>query len=206
MTTFKEIVLKGDQPTEQGIRAMEMVYEKLTGECWHEDECEYSDDLASIHKCGKCGDSKEIESQYTLTPVNPTLLTSLDSWRPLWERLEADKAEILPLCPVSIDYYLKTLNKVLLNKRSIPKPIHHLETALRTLEDTCPDCSGSGAIQVQIMTEGGYTITADMASDACMPELEGQFMSHLEADIDIEPCTCNDGKRTLYELWKEEIK
>jgi len=80
---------------------------------------------------------------------------------------------------------------------------------LKHTVDNCKTCGGSGAIQVPTMSEGGYYVSADMASDACMPELEGQFMGEPEPDWDLEPCPgCTPVRELLegkYGCWHEPI-
>ena len=186
MTTFKDIVLKDGQPTEQGIRAMEMVCKALSIE-WHKwIETTFRSPTGwykHICLCGFWYKTKGSDSPWHVGhhPVdNPALLTSLDAWRPLWDKL----------IEIGLDrYYSGTLLQEVATTEGgrflwCAYPHHHLEAALMTLEDTCPDCEGCGEIEHDTggVNPWGDPITA------------------------LQPCTCNDGKRTLYELWKREVK
>ena len=62
----------------------------------------------------------------------------------------------------------------------IPEPWDIAEHLLRTLEDTCPDCEGKGWYNAYKKVE----------------PMNGVYASS---------CTCNDGMRTLYELWEREV-
>ena len=68
------------------------------------------------------------------------------------------------------------LIKIRENLLRYSEPIHHLEAALRAIEVTCPDCEGRGWHEV--------------CFDGITPEQE--------------PCTCNAGKISAYELLERE--
>lgn len=147
--TFHQRVLKDGVPTEVGIRAIRLLR--------HYFYCQYCafDKVPNKNKaCQNCAEA------------NPALLTSLDAWRPLWGRMsEAQK-----------DTYTYNLSEVIgsfIHMRYWePKPHHHLEAALRTLEVECPECEGTGNVR-----NFGRT----------------------------QPCTCTNGKITLYDKWEEEV-
>ena len=105
------------------------------------------------------------------------LFHRIDAWRRLWERMGElgllHAQELMEIVDPTVRlnehgmYELITGELYLL---MLAQPHHHLEAALRTLEDTCPDCEGSGSLP------------------QTLPDPDG------------EPCTCNDGKRTLYDI------
>jgi len=180
MTTFHQQVLKDGVVTEAGMRAMELVYEALTGECWHRDVKRHELEKRAfggypIYEIGiqcACGDAVYSEKAFNIhLGMNPTLLTSLDAWRPLWERMDVEqkithqKNLTLIWCdnPVEVFYWETT-------------PHHHLEAALRTLEVECPECEGTG---------NSYSKTRDVTK------------RHI-------PCTCTNGKITLMDKWEKE--
>ena len=125
-----------------GERAMEPVYEKLTGECWHEAS-------GMIWICGKCktdvGWNGSMRDSVAVETLNPPLLTSLDAWRPLWEIIKQWPHEKVQLWLDSLEIAvlghtidIATEGDVL--QVVLAKPHHHLEAALRTLEGEYPEC------------------------------------------------------------------
>jgi hypothetical protein len=107
-------------------RACEVVYEEITGECWHKNKKGHR--FAAFH-CGKC------KTDYTEAD-NPKLATSLDAWRPIWEAMD------YKLLHPYFNYLLE-ISIADMHKRGIPvpaqhylffaTPLHHLEAALRML-------------------------------------------------------------------------
>lgn len=140
--TFKKITLKDNRPTPKGERACELVYEALTGECWHTGKHAYNAGnilnpqinfnipltypfmSRTFYACTKC---KAIINGKFPHNWNPQLLTSLDAWLPLWERMS----------PPQKDAYTYALSEVIgsfIHMRYWePQPHHHLEAALRAL-------------------------------------------------------------------------
>ena len=183
MKTFQEITLDKGQPTPAGDLAMELVYEKLTGGCWHGKYEKVYGNTSSYGTsesiiCGKCG------AEYNLK--NPPLLHSLDPWRPLWEGMT-------PLQRVNHNIKLSQIQTGSMYMWDFQHH-HHLEAALRTLEDTCPECEGFGWIckvnglcSYNLKTPGKGCATKD-------PCEEGK-----------KKCTCNNGKVPLYTIWEARI-
>ena len=173
--TFNEIIKANP---EAGKLATKMVYEKLTGKCWHEKVMRTSMD--GFHHpeshCGKCGVHvmASVRVQVPACPNNPDLLHSLDAWRELWEMYEyklkhaMNLHQAIPgnLCPWEA------------------QPHHHLEAALRTLEDTCPECGGTGNKESFIED---------------YPAIGYRFKGRVDF------CTCTDGKVDLYKLWERRV-
>lgn len=94
--------------------ACSMVYEKLTGKCWHK----HDEVNRYAHNCLKCG-------EYTTAIINVPLATSLDAWAEhIWpvmnkmQQIELDR-EVETLL---IQMYITDL-----------KPIYILKAALRVL-------------------------------------------------------------------------
>ena len=204
MTPFKDIVLKDNQPTEPGIRAMEMVYEKLTGECWH-DWYLAGDPAYPTNRCSKCmGWLGEDNIKF-----NPALLTSLDDWRPLWERMEVlGIAHAHSLIEIILPranknehgYYELIAGEFYLYM--VAQPHHHLEAALKTLEDTCPDCEGTGMIPCDNPDHGFIDVMAATKRGFA----SGKYQCPACGYSGEVPCTCNNGKITLYELWERGVE
>lgn len=109
---MKELIAKHTE------RACELVYEALTGKCWHKPN--------SIDFCDKCGERA----------INPDLANSLDAWRPLWERMDARQRANHSI----MLHRIKTGSMYVWDS----KPIHHLEAALRAIEVECEMCGGRG--------------------------------------------------------------
>jgi hypothetical protein len=109
-------------------RASELVYEAITGKCWHEfgpDESQGWPNKGDWeHTCKKC--NAKIGSSYPSARWNPPLATSLDAWAEhIW--------------PVMTEYqdreWWQYLDEVVSSDIPIWKatPLHHLEAALRML-------------------------------------------------------------------------
>lgn len=157
MTDFRSITLDGNTPTEQGERAMGLVFERLTGKCWHR----MGKAIApGTRACEKCGEEFGLSG-----PYNPALLTSLDAWRPLLNALPTD-------------VFFRVNKRVKARGKLPDEPTELLEDVMLELEDTCPECQGRGFIMFGRMLHDGY--------------------EHKD------PCTCNNGKISLYTIWEGE--
>ena len=154
-------------------RACELVYEALTGKCWHDFSLSYDGDrkfaVTSDSFCTKCKVKKYLTpgkiNFISFAPNkygNPDLANSLDAWRPLWERMDALQRTNHQIALARI----KTGSMYMWDFQ----PIHHLEAALRAIEIVCPECKGFGRV--------GFGFS--------------------------RPCTCNNGKITLYKKLKGE--
>lgn len=120
--------------------ACELVYEAITGECWHR----YGDIFQKIHeafrhsycKCGKCGHEIGPYAYGTISPyrtrANPPLATSLDAWKPLWEKIDDKLFAVL---------HSHILHKY--GKRGHTDPIKWLEVSL-DIKIECGKCGGEG--------------------------------------------------------------
>lgn len=118
--------------SKQGIeRACEIVYEAITGKCWHRwtnPDTEAPEGLI-IAKCSKCSHITGGNSyaQLALAMMGPSLATSLDAWaKHIWPVMtDAQKAMYgYMLCEIIGDDDAQTY---------LATPLHHLETALRML-------------------------------------------------------------------------
>ena len=155
-------------PTDHSERACELLVEHFF--CA---SCPFKDEPNKNKACMNCGH------------VNIALLTSLDAWRPLWKRMDErgllHVQELMEIVDPTVRlnehgmYELITGELYLL---MLAQPHHHLEAALRTLEDTCPDCLG--------------TMQKPSNPDPSEP-----------GTLDV--CTCNNGKITLYEKLEREV-
>ena len=105
------------------------------------------------------------------------LLTSLDAWRPLWELMT-------PVQRANHSMALGGIKTGSLYKWD-SEPHHHLEAALRAIEDACPNCAPWGS-----KGKRGVRLLAGIATQ--------------QSDAYTD-CTCNNGKRTLYDIWEREI-
>jgi len=65
-------------------RAAALVYEAVTGKCWHDDLFYISGTLVNCRKCD------EVINISVHRHVNPPLAASLDAWRPLWEKMDSN--------------------------------------------------------------------------------------------------------------------
>ena len=164
MKTFHELTLDNGVPTPAGERAMELVYEALTGECWHGE---------GLIRCPKCGAYDGFQIDPDGSPCNLALLTSLDAWRPLWERMSQDHK--------LTNRFRDKLERYAPLNFWLAQPHHHLEVALRTLEVECPDCGGEGRID----------ITHEQSSYH-----RGNIGKHYKS------CTCTNGKIPLWDIWE----
>ena len=135
MTTFKDIVLKDDQPTEQGMRAMELVYEKLTGECWHRWDTTPNEEGIIDRACIKCGHKVMLWGEAIITP-NPDLANSLDAWRPLLNALPHD-------------VFIRVKKRVDARGKLPDEPMELLEDVMREVEVTCHICCGLDSILIE---------------------------------------------------------
>jgi hypothetical protein len=187
MTNFHQTIKDN---AEAGIRACQLVYEKLTGKCWHDDIHTVDDDRIAL--CGKCGE--QVVSEFN-EHANPPLLTSLDAWRPLWEGLSTEQKDTIDdILGKNMDYYYSWE----------AQPHHHLEAALRTLDEECPECHGQGFKcndDPTKVTIGGYDCTCDDYKFA-KSLTEGNY--HSEQCESVEPCTCTNGRVSLFEIWRRE--
>ncbi len=176
-------------------KARELVYEAITGKCWHTyaryyrkhvmtnegtfniAEAEHWPKMYEGNKC--CTRCKQLSS--SKNGNNPDLANSLDAWRPLWERMD-EQLEYAYHCVLS-EIALKT---------GIPtwklQPIHHLEAALRAIEVDCDRCKATGLIPRH---DCEYNFETEMA--AC------------PAHCSCNACTCNKGMRTLWEQLEREV-
>ncbi len=169
--------------TDNSERASELVYEALTGECWH-------DAVKWNSQCWKCSKCKDI---FRLSKPNPKLLTSLDAWRPLWERMDErgllHVQELMEIVDPTVRinkhgmYELITGELYLLMQA---QPIHHLEAALRALEDGC--CGEDGC---------------DGVGQIWQPKDEVYPVDDSGTWVDCSTCK-GTGKVSLYELWEGE--
>lgn len=180
MKTFHEIVL--DNP-KAGELAMELVFEALTGECWHDRGDGKWTGLDTDMLCAKCLNRFYVwegKNPATLvrTNTNPDLLESLDAWIPLWERMSDYQIDRMHDMLTSI-----VCGNAFLAYSWLAKPHHHVEAALRTLEVECPECRGDGVLP-----------------DYEMPDP----IAKVNIGGTVKSCTCGTGKQTLYELWKEK--
>ena len=179
--TFNEIIKANPQA---GELAMEMVYEKLTGKCWH---LEGKTNTASLPDgvCKKCGLWYEDWEKYPNIKKHPDLLHSLDAWVPLWKLLSDEQKE----------RYYNALNDMWTEGvyQWEYEPPHHLEAALRTLEGDCSECGGTGC-------KLGYRDEDGWPSNPCA---SGCNITQKCTQIII--CTCTNGKVSLYELWERKV-
>lgn len=132
--------------TKQDIeRACEIVYEAITGKCWHVLECEGKKNnyvLVWVKRkkdydyiCSKC---KKLLSDF---PNNPPLSTSLDAWAEhIWPVMTDEQWEIYIdiICQLSGSSYDSindgTISIEEYTQMFLLSPIkHHLEAALRAL-------------------------------------------------------------------------
>lgn len=178
-------------------RACELVFEALTGECWHRWEENKSD---ATFVCGKCegwfnnytSRSKGVPNVQIYEgkngwPTNPDLLDSLDAWVPLWEMMGEDNK-----------YEYSGVLAVIQGETKLfsweAKPHHHLEAALRTLKVECPDCGGErhGTCKKGIPVIRRHPTKPCANDDICQEPC-------------IVTCTCTNGKRSLWDIWEAGV-
>ncbi len=169
--TFQEIISANP---DAGESACEMVYEALTGKCWHVPEFHIIEDgmKPTTYTCNRCG----VNCYDDCLPChNPDLLDSLDAWVPLWERMPDKDAYVKCLIDVlgnfhwePEDYKPLHVGRLLLEV----KAHHHVETCLRTLEEDCPECE--------------FNMSSDLPEAGCPNQ------------------QCHNGKVSLYEKWRKE--
>lgn len=159
-------VLVDGHPTKAGKRLMELCHEAAGMGCWH--DWNY-DNRPYICKHG-CGTEwhNGIDISHAYSKAHPAYLKSLDSFRPIWEKIEQAASEIGPMLPLYQEY-VDTLKEIV-RRCAFPQPYHHLEALAITLAvecgcdyglernppgslyintgGTCPTCSGTGCISV----------------------------------------------------------
>ena len=174
--TFNEIIKANP---EAGELAMEMVYEKLTGKCWHRFKDQY--DPVECEKCGKMWPGS---SGCPETP--PRLLHSLDAWPPLWDRMtEVQKDAITDV------FIQMTCDGILETSYYWEIPAHHhLEACLTVLEGDCPECEGEGYKECIECDPSAKVVSCERINIG-----EGCAIK----------CTCTNGKVSLYKLWERKV-
>ena len=143
-----DVITKHDVPTKAGIDLMRMVHEGMDMGCWHKHGgTRTHKENARIHIaiCGKCKGDKLI---------NPSYLTSLDAWRPVWDKMTEEQLGKYTDTIITIDGRENIFSWQMY-------PHHHLEALASVLEvecwckgDTfpiggghmvpCPECKGTG--------------------------------------------------------------
>lgn len=193
MNTFQEITLKGNVPTKAGELAMELVYEALTGKCWH--VWDYNDrPYICKHGCGtKWHNGIDISHAYS--KAHPALLTSLDAWVSL--------SDIPLLTRIMIDFITK--------HERIPETWEILREALRTLEGACGECEGTienWQCKGKSCPHWHDASIGVYAWEYCShPDLEykNQYIHRLSNCNFVQSCTCHKGKVPLYKIWEGRI-
>ena len=197
-------------------RACELVYEALTGECWHKYNRSWDGDqwfISPNELCSKCGTRYYVWKGKNPTVLdrrnhNPDLVNSLDAWRLLWERMEYRNyieklMDILGGEFIYHDTSFARYNVVLVWSQffalATAQPIHHLEAALRAIEVECPLCKGTKKVTCADICGLDDNEKCGGSAGDC-PEFE---CSLPEFPTD---CTCNNGKITLYEKLEGEVE
>jgi Zn finger protein HypA/HybF involved in hydrogenase expression len=105
-------------------RACEIVYERITGKCWHGVPILDDERAPTKAQCPKCEDSMS----YAVKDLNnPPLSFSLDAWRPIWEAMTEDQRwKHIQSLDVVVGKWTRAHGFMY-------APLHHLEAALRML-------------------------------------------------------------------------
>ena len=156
--------------------AQRIVYEALTGKCWHTPKHKVYDngteDAMVTIKCDKC------DMELSFVTSNPDLVNSLDAWRPLWEGMDA------------IQRANHSIRLAKLETGSLYmwdfKAIHHLEVALRSIKVECDKCEGTGRIP-----------TLNVKNDVTIGNMRIKSKGYID-------CTCTNGEITLWDKMEVE--
>jgi hypothetical protein len=120
---------------EQIERGCELVYEKVTGKCWHKiahriGGGDWGENVSyPVNECEKCNKTGfTVKNMFTYDTANPPLSDSLDAWRPLWAVMDAYK---------HWEPYDREIGRILKREGIWTSftydPLHHLEAALRAI-------------------------------------------------------------------------
>jgi len=201
-----------DAPTPEGERLMELVHEAAFGNgqscVWHK----WEQTVRHIYECQVCGNIRQTKGT---PPSNPAYLTSLDAYRPIWEKMGHEYK--LKLGEILHVYGWAKSNLAMWEL----KPHHHLEALARTLtvpcvcqgqvEITCPTCK-KVVLMDKIEGDPKAGVRADIIHEEC---LDGGFgectyydtLGNMIEDWGQDCPTCSGtGTITVLDAWEREIK